>query len=67
MLAEYTAHVRRRDNSLAVQVTIWEAAWSVVDMPASPLRSWVTSRISIPGSLSSTLLLAIPEGIKRAA
>ena len=65
--AEYTTHVWQRDNSLAVQVTIQEAAQSVVDMLASLLRSQVTSRISAPSSLSSTPLLAILEGIKRAA
>ena len=33
-------------------------------MPALPLRSWVTDRISVPGSLSSTPLPAILEGIE---
>ena len=65
--AEYTTHVQQRDNSLTVQVAIREAARSVVDMPASLLRSQVTSRISAPGSPSSTPLPAILEGIKRAA
>ena len=66
-LAEYTAHVWRQDNSLAVQVAIQKAVWSVVDLPASLLRSQVTSRISALDFLPNTPLLAIPEGIKRAA
>ena len=37
-----------------------------MDMPALPLRSWVTGRISTPGSLSSTPLPAILEGIEYA-
>ena len=66
-LAEYTMHIWRRDNSLAVQVAIQEVAWSVVDILALLLRSQVTSRISVPSSPFSTLLPAVLEGIKRAA
>ena len=67
ILAEYTVYVWRWDDSLAVQVAIWEAVWSVVDLPVLLLRSWVTGRISALGSLPSTPLLAILEGIERVA
>ena len=62
---KYTVYIQRQDNSLAIQVAIREAAQSVVDMPASLFRSWVTNRINILSFLSNTPLLAILEGIKR--